>query len=135
MTSTVNAGGGCEAAVTARTRCGWVKLRECGELLYGRFPLKLKGAVYGRYVRPAILYECEAWCLKGEMGILRRTERSMVRAMSGVELKNKKRSTEMTIKVGLKRNNSSVDYEKQCSMVWPRVEERGWSRLKKGIRF
>ena len=35
------------AAVTARTRCGRVKLRECGELLYGRiFPLKLKEAVY-----------------------------------------------------------------------------------------
>ena len=39
-------GGGCEAAVTARTRCGWVKFREYGELLYGkRFPLMLKGAV------------------------------------------------------------------------------------------
>ena len=24
----VSAGGGCEAAATARTRCGWVKLRE-----------------------------------------------------------------------------------------------------------
>ena len=35
----VSAGGGCEAAVTARTRCGWVKFRECSELLYGRFPL------------------------------------------------------------------------------------------------
>ena len=32
-----------EAAVTARTRCGWVKLRESGELLYGSFPQKLKG--------------------------------------------------------------------------------------------
>ena len=40
----VSAGGGCEADVTARTRCGWEKVRECGELLYGRrFPLKLKG--------------------------------------------------------------------------------------------
>ena len=25
----VSAGGGCEAAVTARTRCGWVMFREC----------------------------------------------------------------------------------------------------------
>ena len=25
----VSAGGGCEAAVTARTRCGWAKFREC----------------------------------------------------------------------------------------------------------
>ena len=61
----VSAGGGCEAAVTVRIRYGWVKLRECCELLYGRgFPLKLNGAVYKSYVRPATLYESEAWCLK-----------------------------------------------------------------------
>ena len=43
----VSTGGGCEAAVTARTRCGWVKCRECSELMYGRrYSLKLKGAVY-----------------------------------------------------------------------------------------
>ena len=29
----VNASGGCEAAVTARVRIGWVKFKECGELL------------------------------------------------------------------------------------------------------
>ena len=68
----VSAGEGCEAVVTARTRCWWVNFRECGELLYGRrFPLKLKGAVYKSYVRPSILYGSEAWCLKeSEMGIL-----------------------------------------------------------------
>ena len=34
--------GGCEVVVTARTRCWWVKFRECSELLYGRrFPLRL----------------------------------------------------------------------------------------------
>ena len=61
----VSAGGGCEAAVTARMRCGWVKFRECGELLCGRrFPLRLKGAVYRSYVWPAILYGNEAWRLK-----------------------------------------------------------------------
>ena len=44
----MSAGGGCEVDVTARTGCEWVKFRECGELLYGRrFPLRLKGAVYG----------------------------------------------------------------------------------------
>ena len=42
----MSVGGGCEAAVTARTRCGWATLWECGELLYGRrYPLKLNGAV------------------------------------------------------------------------------------------
>ena len=54
----------------------WVKLMECGELLYGRrFPLKLKGVAHKSYVRPAILHRSDAWCLKGsELGILRRTE-------------------------------------------------------------
>ena len=61
LVDSVSAGGGCEAAVIARTICGWVKLRECVELLYGwRFPLRLKWAVYESYVRPAILYGSEA---------------------------------------------------------------------------
>ena len=43
----LNASGGCEAAVTARVRIGWVRFRECGELLLeNRFPLKMKGKVY-----------------------------------------------------------------------------------------
>ena len=57
----MNAGEGCEANMTERKRCGWVKLRECGELLYGRrLPLKLKGAVHKSYIKPAILHEREA---------------------------------------------------------------------------
>ena len=98
----MSAGGGCEAAVTARTRCGWLKLRECIELLYGRrFPQKLKGAAYKNYVRPAILYGSEAWCLKeSEMGILRRTERSMVTAICEVQLKDKKRFTDLMLILG-----------------------------------
>ena len=43
----VNASSGCEAAVTARARIGWVKFRECRELLNSkRFLLKSKGMVY-----------------------------------------------------------------------------------------
>ena len=61
----VSAVGGCEAAVAAKTRCGWVMFRKCGELLHGgRFPLKLKGAIYESYIRPAIRYGSEAWRLK-----------------------------------------------------------------------
>ena len=40
-----SANGGSKAVVTGGTRCGWVNFVECGELLYGRFPLRLKGAV------------------------------------------------------------------------------------------
>ena len=61
----VIAGGGCETALTASTNCGWVKLRGCSELLYGRrFFLKLKGAVHRCYLSPAILYGTGEWCLK-----------------------------------------------------------------------
>ena len=68
----VSAGGVCEVAVTARTGRGCVKFRECSELLYGwRFLLSLKGSVYESYVRPAMLYGSETWCLKkSEMRIL-----------------------------------------------------------------
>ena len=72
-------------------------------MLYGRrFHLRLNGAVYRSYVRPTILYGSETWCLKeGEMGILRRTERSMVRAMCGVQLKDRNRSTDLMFMLGL----------------------------------
>ena len=88
----VSAGGGCEAAVTVRARCGCVKSGECGELLCSRrFPQKMRDTVHRSYVSPAILYGSEAWCLKeSEMGILRRTERSMVRALCEVQLKDRK---------------------------------------------
>ena len=67
----VSSGGGCVSAVIARTRCGWRKFTECDELYGRRCHLRLKGAVYKSYVRPAILYGGEAWCLEeSEMGIL-----------------------------------------------------------------
>ena len=95
----------CEAAVTARTRCGWGKLRECSELLCGnRCPLNMKGTVYMSCVRPAILYEIEAWCLKESgMGILRLTERSLLRAMCEVQLKYRKRSMDLMLILLLSR--------------------------------
>ena len=56
----VNASGGCEAAVTARARIGWVKFRKCGELLNSkRFLLKVKGMVYRSCVRVTMLYGSE----------------------------------------------------------------------------
>ena len=73
----LNATRGCE---TARTRIGWMKFRECSEILKGRrFSLKMKGKVYKSSLRSAMLYGSEAWCLREkEMAILRRTERAMI---------------------------------------------------------
>ena len=100
----VNAGGACEAAVTARARIGRVKLRECGELLHAkRSSLKLKGMVYRSCVRSAMLYGGETWGLReNEMAILRRTERAMVRAMCGAKLIEKKRTEDLMEMLGLK---------------------------------
>ena len=40
----LNTSGGCETAVTLRVGFGWMKFRECGELLRGRrFSLRMKG--------------------------------------------------------------------------------------------
>ena len=40
----LNSSAGCEAAVTARVRIGWIRFSECGELLLrNRFLLKMKG--------------------------------------------------------------------------------------------
>ena len=84
----LNATGGCETMVTARSRIDWMKFRDCSEILQGRrFSLKMKEKIYKNYVRSAMLYVSEAWCLRGkEMASLRRTERAMIRAMCGVKL-------------------------------------------------
>lgn len=99
----LNAGGGCEAAVTARVRIGWMRFRECGELLLGnRFPLKMKGKVYRCCVRSAMLYGSETWCLREhEKAILRRAERAMMRAMCGRKATDK-HTSELMDMLGLK---------------------------------
>ena len=62
----------------------------------------LKGADYNSYVRPTMMYGSEAWCLKeSDMVILRRAERSMVRTMCGVQLKDRRRSTDLMFMLGL----------------------------------
>jgi len=44
LSNELNVTGGYDTAVTVRTRIGWMKFRECGELLQGKiFLLKIKG--------------------------------------------------------------------------------------------
>ena len=52
----LNARGGSEAAITARTRIGWIKFKECEELPYGKkSALKMKERTYQSCVRPTML--------------------------------------------------------------------------------
>ena len=108
LCDSVIAGGGYEAILTARTRCAWVKYRECGELLYGKsYPLKLKWFVYKNYVQPAILHGSESWFLKeSEMGIVRVIEISLVREVSRVQFKDRKRTKHLMLVLDL---NVTVD--------------------------
>ena len=81
-----------------------MKFRECGELLRGkRFSSRIKEMVHRTCVRSAMLYGSGTWCLReSEMGILRRTERAMVRSMCGVKLVDRKNAEELMEMLGLK---------------------------------
>ena len=59
--------------------------------------------VYWSYIRLAMLYGSETWCLRENeiMAILRRTERAMVRAMCGAKLMEKKRTEDLMEMLGL----------------------------------
>ena len=100
----LNSSGGSEVALTARTRIGSIKFRECGKLLYGRkFLLKMKGRIYQNCVKSAMRYGSETWSLReNEMAILRRTEKAIMRAICGIEMIEKRRSQELTSLLGLK---------------------------------
>ena len=100
----IYSGGGCVAAVTSRNRLGWVKFRECQEILCRKqLPLKIRGSVYNRCVRSAMLYENETG--PNEIGISQRTEGAMMRNMCGVKLMDKKSKN---ADVGLELNNRSA---------------------------
>ena len=96
--------GKCETAVTARSRIGWIKFRKFSKILKcRRFLLKMKGKVYKSCARSATLYGSEAWCLREkETVILRRTERTMIRAMCGVKLLDRRNNEELMGHVGHK---------------------------------
>ena len=104
--------------MTARARIGWVKFRECRELLNSkRFLLKLKGMVYQSCIRSAMSYGSETWCLReNEMAILRKNERAMVRAMCGAKLMDKKRTEDLMEMLGLKE--TAVQMVKANGVRW-----------------
>ena len=122
----LNATGGCETAVTARSRIRWMKFRECSEILKGRrFSLKMKGKMYKSCVRSAMLYGSEAWCLrKKEMAILRRTERAMIRVMCGVKLLDRRNSEELMDMLGIQESFDRMAKASSYTVVRSCFEER-----------
>jgi hypothetical protein len=99
----IGAGGGAEEASRTRVQCAWAKFRELMPLLTTRgASLKLKGKVYKACVQSVMIYGSETWAMKVEdMDRLERTERMMVRWMSGVSLKDRKSSKELLERLGI----------------------------------
>ena len=63
----------------------------------------MKEKVYKSYVRSAMLYGNKTWCFReNKVAILRKAERSMVRAMSSVQLMDKRNRKELMDMLGLK---------------------------------
>jgi len=91
--------------VIARTRIGWMKFRECSELLKGKmFSLKIKGKVYKSCVRFAMMYGNETWCLREKEMVILRTERAMIRRMCSVKPMNRRNTEELMAMLGLEES-------------------------------
>ena len=92
------------------TRLGWIKFRECSEVLNGKqFSLKMKGSVYRSCVRSAMLYGSETWCLREtELAILRRMEKAMIKVICGVHLLDKRKTGDLMEMLGLEETLEQI---------------------------
>jgi hypothetical protein len=100
---TIGSAGGAEEASRARVRCAWAKFRELSPLLTARgASLKIKGKLYTSCVQSVMMYGSETWAMKVEdVQRLERTEKMMIRWMCGVTLKDKKRSHDLRLRLGI----------------------------------
>lgn len=90
-----SAGGGCELSIINRTRVAWGKFHELLPLLTDKsISFATKGMLYATCVRTAMLHahECMAPVAK-DLGKLQRTDRSMIRWICGVKLKDRVNSS------------------------------------------
>ena len=87
---TVIPGGGCEASSICRIRVAWGKFHELLPILTSKsIPIFCRGMVYNNFVRSAMLYASECWPITtNEISRIRRTDRSMMRWICGVKLKD-----------------------------------------------
>ena len=82
--------GGMETEIAKRVGAGWMNWKKCsGVLCDKRMPVKVKGKVYGRVVRHAMLYGAETWATtKRQESRIEVNEMRMLRWMCGVTRKD-----------------------------------------------
>ena len=99
----IGAGAGSEEAVRCIIRCAWCKFNELAPMLTKRgLSLKMKGNLYDAYVRKVLMHGSETWAMKREdeqlMVKIERSmvrQRSMVKRMCGVSLKDRQPSGDL----------------------------------------
>ena len=76
--------GGMETEITKRVGAGWRNWKKCiGVLCDRRMPVKLKGKVYKKVIRPAMLCGAETWATtKRQEKRIEVTEMRMLRWMA-----------------------------------------------------
>ena len=89
------AGGGCELAVITRCSVAWKKFENLLPILTSKhITLKFFGKLYTSCVRSALLYGSENWApTVAVLQRLQRNDRSMIRCICGVNLKDKSPSS------------------------------------------
>src|SRR4051812_17550408 len=99
----IGKGGDAEEASRARVRCAWGKFRDLRMLLTARrASLRVKGKIYTACVQRVLVYGSETWPMKvNDMQRLVRTENSMVRWMSGVTLKDRRKTKDLREGLGI----------------------------------
>ena len=87
----ISAGGGCELSTINRTRVAWGKFHELLPLLTDKsLSLATKGMLYATCVRSAMLHAHECMApVKKDLSKLQSTDRSMIRWICGVKLKDR----------------------------------------------
>ncbi len=95
--------GGTELDVRNRISAGWAKWREVSNVIYDKkMQLKLRAKIYTAVVRPVLLHDAEAWALrKKEEKQLERTEMRMLRWLTGVSLRERRRNEDIRREAGV----------------------------------
>lgn len=100
---TLDAGGGCEASITARVRAAWGKFRQLLPLLTSRgLSQTTRGKIYNTYIRPVLLYASESWApTVSNIAKLQRNDRSMTRWICNIKLSDNISSSSILEKLGI----------------------------------
>ena len=120
-----SAGGGCDLSTINRTRVAWGKFHELLPLLTVKsLSLATKGMLYATCVRSAMLHahECMAPALK-DLGKLQRADRSMIRWICGVKLKDRIHSSVLLEKLKI------PDLLEQCCLNRLRWYQGGHNKI------